>query len=156
MPAAGADEPAPGPVVVKAWAPWCSSCRALMPTVDDVAGHHRSVTVVDVRVDTDEAAVARHAIRAVPTLIAVADGVEVARLVGLQPASAVHTLFEAALGGEPPAPPRATPALTAARAGAGALLAIAGAVLASAVLVIVGAVLVGWAAFAGLRRGGDR
>lgn len=72
----------PGPSVLKAWAPWSSSCRALAPVIDDVADR-TGVAVVEVQVDSSPEIVDRFGIRSVPTLIALRDGAEVARLLGL-------------------------------------------------------------------------
>jgi thiol-disulfide isomerase/thioredoxin len=148
-----------GPAVIRAWAPWCHNCRVLAPVVEEEAGARtgqRSVPVIDARVDLEPDLVARFAIRSVPTLIAVRDGTEIGRLVGLQSSAAVGGLFDAAAGlagdvagagpgagamrvrGVPPAP------LVIGRVAAGLALTLAGAVLTSIPLAVIGAILSGW------------
>ena len=91
------DLPPSGAAVVKAWAPWCTSCRALAPVVDRVADR-TGVPVVSLRVDAAPDLVERLGVRSVPTLLALHDGAEVGRLVGAQSADAVESLFAVARG----------------------------------------------------------
>lgn len=146
--------PATGPAVVKAWAPWCGSCRALAPVVDRVA-ESTGVPMVPLQIDADPSSVDRLGLRSVPTLVALRDGVEVGRLVGLQSEAAVESLF--ALAGDADADGtrldrRAPATLVAARALAGAVLLGAGLVAGSIVLGLIGAAGLGWAAFGLVRR----
>lgn len=134
-----------GPVVVKAWAPWCSSCRALAPHVDHAATTS-GVPVLDVQVDADpDNLVATFEVRSVPTLIGLHDGTEVARLTGAQPADTIEALFTTTRTGTGSVTNQTPMTLVASRAAAGAALAAAGLVFDAIVLVAVGAVLLGWA-----------
>lgn len=140
-----------GTTVLQAWAPWCGSCRALAPVVDSVA-EETEVTVVGLQVDTSPEAVDRFGIRSVPTLIALHDGVEVGRLVGLQPADAVRSLFDAAAGDGTAVrggPPRS---LVLVRAGAGAVVLAAGLAMSSVVLAVIGIALLVWSTVGAIRR----
>ena len=140
-----------GPVVVKAWAPWCGSCRALAPHIDHAASTS-GVPVVDVQVDADpDNLVAAFEVRSVPTLIGLRDGTEVARLTGAQPADTVEALFTTTRTGTGSVTNQTPIALAALRGAAGAALAVAGLVFNTVVLVAVGTVLLGWA-LAGLAR----
>lgn len=140
-----------GPVVIKAWAPWCGSCRALTPVVDSVADT-TGVQVVDLRVDSDPDLVEHFGVRSVPTLLALRNGAEVGRLVGLQPVDAVQSLFAVAAGTSEHVRRRAPTSLIAARALAGAVVTIAGLVLGSVALSMLGALGIGWAGFGLIRR----
>lgn len=140
-----------GPVVVKAWAPWCGSCRSLAPIVDDVAGS-TGVPVVALRVDTDTEQVEDLGVGAVPTLVAIRGGVEVGRLVGLQPVDAVRSLFAVAAGTDQRVRRKAPRSLLALRAVSGAILGLAAVVLGSPALGVVGIVAIGWAVFDLARR----
>lgn len=134
-----------GPVVVKAWAPWCSSCRALAPHVEHAATTS-GVPVVDVQVDADpDNLVEALGVRSVPTLIGLHDGAEVARLIGAQPADTIDALFATTRSGTGSVTNQTTTGLIAARGAAGAALAVAGLALNTIVLVALGVALLAWA-----------
>ena len=144
-------ELATGPVVVKAWAPWCSSCRALAPYVDEAATAS-GVPVLDLQVDADpDNLVATFGVRSVPTLIGLRDGTEVARLTGAQPAATVEALFTTTRTGTGSVTNTTPAALVASRAAAGSAVVVAGLVFDTIVLVAVGAGFLAWA-LAGLAR----
>jgi cytochrome c-type biogenesis protein len=89
-PAAAAD--VRGPAVVELQSRSCPVCRAMAPVVEE-AERGCAAKVVQLLVEEPRgAAVAReHAVHAVPTFLVLdADGAEVARLVGAQPAAAIR------------------------------------------------------------------
>lgn len=141
----------PDPVVVRAWAPWCSNCRAMHPVVDEVAATG-TVRVVDLQVDESPELAARLGIRSVPTLVAFRDGDEVGRLVGARPRPAIESLFETAAGttGEVRATMPAT--LLTARTVVGIVLALVGVALDSVVLVAIGGTIALWGLVGVVRR----
>lgn len=145
-----------GPAVVRAWAPWCGSCRAQAPHVLDIADRV-GVELIDVQVDIAADTTATFGIHSVPTLIGLRDGVEVGRLVGAQPVDAIESLFRAVASGSGVVTGRTPPSLVAGRGAAGVAVGIAGLMLSSTVLVCVGALLMVWAATAFLprRKGSD-
>lgn len=133
-----------GAVIVKAWAPWCGSCRALGPIVDHVADQ-TDVPVIGLQVDVDPTLADRLTVRSVPTLIALRDGVEVGRLVGLQTSESVQSLFGVVTGSTARVDRVAPVSLVASRAAAGVVVVGAGIWLGSLMLGVVGAGLAGWA-----------
>ncbi|MFW2384041.1 MAG: thioredoxin family protein [Acidimicrobiales bacterium] len=132
-------------MIVNAWAPWCGSCRSLAPIVDDIATATPDVTVIGVRVDAEPALVDRFGVRSLPTLIALRDGIEVARLHGLQTSGAVRDLFDVAAGAATNVTPSAPASLVGSRAAAGTTLVSGGVLLDSIALIILGAILLVWA-----------
>ena len=71
------------PVVVDFWAPWCGPCRAMAPMFEQAASELAGkARFVKVNVDEQQAVAARHAIRAIPTLVLFRGGVEVKRVSG--------------------------------------------------------------------------
>lgn len=143
-----------GPVVVKAWAPWCGSCRALAPHVEHAATTS-GVPVLDLQVDADpDDLVTTFGVGSVPTLIGLHDGTEVARLVGAQPAGTVEALFDAARTGTGTVTNQTPTPLIASRGAAGAAVAAAGIAFDTFVLVAVGFLLVAWALAGLIRRAG--
>lgn len=137
--------------VIRAWAPWCGSCRAMAPLVDEVSAT-TGIVVIDLRVDETPELVERHRVRSVPTLIGLRDGAEVGRLVGLQSVQSIETLFSATSAEGGPVAVRAPWSLVAARAAAGITVVGAGFLLGTAPLIIVGAALVAWALLGVARR----
>jgi thioredoxin 1 len=74
---------ASGPVVVDFWAEWCGPCKALGPTLDEVANELAGkVKVVKVNIDENPNAPTKYNVRSIPTLIIFKDGQVVDQRVG--------------------------------------------------------------------------
>jgi thioredoxin 2 len=86
------------PVLVDFYADWCGPCHMLAPHLDTVAGAHVGELLV-VKVDSDRAQeVSRaHSVSGLPTVVLFRNGVEVDRVVGMDPAG-VQRLAAAASG----------------------------------------------------------
>ena len=64
-------------------AAWCGPCRALAPMMEGIKAEYSDVVFETIDVDVDHEQASKYAIRSVPTVIFVKDGVEVERLVGV-------------------------------------------------------------------------
>jgi thioredoxin len=64
-------------------AAWCGPCRALAPVMEGIKAEHSEVVFETIDVDVDHEQASKYAIRSVPTVVFVKDGVEVERLVGV-------------------------------------------------------------------------
>jgi thioredoxin 1 len=74
----------PMPVLVEFGATWCPPCKALAPVVHALANeHHGRLEVGEVNVEDSPSLAVRFGVRAVPTLVVFAGGIERARHVGL-------------------------------------------------------------------------
>jgi len=73
---------AAGPVLVDFFGAWCGPCRLLAPTVEKLAGEGYHACKVDVEERPDLAE--RYHVTAMPTLMVLKEGKEVARFVGVQ------------------------------------------------------------------------
>jgi len=78
-------ERAPRPVLVVFWAPWCSRCRNLAPTIDELASEMAGrVKFAKVDLDTNPVTAGRFNVGSVPTLLLFKGGREIDRIVGVQ------------------------------------------------------------------------
>ena len=74
----------PQPILVDFWAEWCSPCRRLAPTVDELANDYNGrVVVAKMNVDENPATPMRFSIRGIPTLLLFKGGQLVEQVVGL-------------------------------------------------------------------------
>ena len=62
---------------------WCGPCRALAPVMEGIKGEYTDVVFETIDVDVDHEQASKFAIRSVPTVVFVKDGVEVDRLIGV-------------------------------------------------------------------------
>lgn len=92
------------PVIVDIWAPWCTPCRTMEPSLkrleSDYAGR---VDVWRINADEHPELVTNLGVRGIPTLIVYQSGVELTRRTGSQSHFSLNQLFESALAGEAPA-----------------------------------------------------
>lgn len=72
------------PVLIDFWATWCGPCRALSPTIEEIADEYEGkVTVAKCNVDDSQAVAGQYRIMSIPTLLYFKDGQIVDRTIGL-------------------------------------------------------------------------
>ena len=79
-----------GSLLVDFWAEWCQPCKAMAPTLDEIAEERDGVLVVaKVDVEAYPDLVQRYGIAGIPHLILFQDGEVAARIIGAQPKARV-------------------------------------------------------------------
>lgn len=86
------------PVLVDFWASWCPPCKALAPTLEELAGDEPvRLRIVKVSVEEEHELPEKFGVRNIPTLILFKDGEEVVRVVGNRSKKALLREIEAYL-----------------------------------------------------------
>jgi len=71
------------PVLIDFYADWCGPCKMLSPILVKLAQDHPEVTVVKCDVDKNQELAMKFGVRSIPTVVAMKNGVEVNRKIGL-------------------------------------------------------------------------
>lgn len=86
------------PVVVDFFADWCGPCKALAPTLEEVAKDMGGkVKIVKMNVDDSPDAPGKYGIRSIPTLILFKDGQVVTQNIGGMPKTQLQQWVEKAI-----------------------------------------------------------
>jgi len=87
------------PILVDFWAEWCMPCKALAPTIDELATEYAGrVKVGKVDTDANQTLSAKYGISAIPTVILFHQGQIHERFVGLRSKKDFQASIDALLG----------------------------------------------------------
>jgi len=75
-----------GLVLVDFWAEWCGPCKAIAPTLDEIASEmDNKLTIAKVNIDDNPNTPTKYGVRGIPTLMLFKDGEVAGTQVGVAP-----------------------------------------------------------------------
>ncbi len=86
------------PVLIDFWAEWCQPCRAIGPTIDQLASEYQGKAKVGkVDVDANRNLALQFNVNSIPCVIVVKGGQVVGRTMGMKPKADFAKMIDAAL-----------------------------------------------------------
>ena len=86
----------PEVLMVDFWAEWCAPCRAIAPTLEELARESGGrVSVAKVNVDDQPGLAARHGVRSIPTILFVKGGKVMDQVIGAVPKAQLKKKLDA-------------------------------------------------------------
>lgn len=86
------------PVLVDFWAEWCGPCKAIGPSIEQLASEYAGkAKIFKLDVDTEGEIAQQYGVMSIPALLVFKGGKEVDRMVGAAPKAQIAALIDRAL-----------------------------------------------------------
>ena len=82
------------PVLLDLWADWCTPCKMIAPTIDQIAEEYDSIKVGKIDLVAEPEFNEAFEVMAIPLLVVINNGKVVARLEGVRPKRDIVAMFE--------------------------------------------------------------